>query len=112
MSQVHALETSARTKPNAARSPSTLPKPVSVTLSEPSLATSLCPPKTVKTALTESMKPPTPVICDLGRTHTIARMGSPYIRIAVNAARITVTGTSCCGSSISSPAAFGSSKPT
>ena len=61
ISHVQALETRARTKPNAAIFVITL----------------AAPPQTLKTAATAVMKPSTPVISSLGSTAITARIGRP-----------------------------------
>src|SRR5437763_11238698 len=108
MIQVVPLDSSAQMNVIAARSPSTLPAPVSVTV--PSAAT--LPPYTVNTCLMASRKPPTPVTRDDGRINRIARIGTPYSSTAPSPDQATVRGTSFCGSTISSLAELGSSKPT
>ena len=108
MIQVVPLDSSAQMNATAATPPSTLPAPVRVTV--PSSAT--LPPYTVKTCLIASRNPATPVTRDVGRISRMARIGMPYSRTAPMPDQATVRGTSFCGSTISSLAELGSSKPT
>ena len=108
MIQVVPLDSSAQMNAIAARSPSTLPAPVSVTV--PSAAT--LPRYTVNTCLMASRKPPTPVTFEAGRISRMARIGMPYSRIAPRPDQAMVRGTSLRGSTISSLAELGSSNPT
>src|SRR6478609_4600949 len=70
------------------------------------------PPYTLNTVVTASMNPPMPVIAFAGSTRMIPKIGMTYSSTPMIPLRRTEIGTSRWGSSISSAAAFWSSKPT
>ena len=93
----------------------TAPEVISVKMNPSAItskSTSEAPPYTVKTCWIASMKPPIPEIALVGSTSRIPRTGIAYRSTPMIPLRNTVTGTSRCGSTISSAAPFWSSNPT